>query len=311
MTSGAGRTASPNTAVRAAALGGGLIAMFVGLGLCWILAAPDGPSATAVPNVVALGAAVLIVGLGALPTLGLDPTARMIGLAGAAWFVAVAVAAWMRTADQTGRSPGEVGIDEFGDTLSAGAPELVTLLASAAVVVVAGLHLTGRVEPPAAAYGILAAIGVLATAITGHAGGHAIGPVLVGAHALGAAWWCGTLAAMVLVVRGRRGWASALPDFSSRALWAVAVIAATGVISGLLETGLGDLVDTGYGRILLAKTAGLVLLIGLGVYGRQRWVPAVTRHRLSENTSLRLSLVELVVMGAVLGLAVGLSGTAP
>ena len=92
---------------------------------------------------------------------------------------------------------------------------------------------------------------------------------------------------------------------------AVSAVSTTGLISAALQIGLGDLLDTGYGRVLLAKAVGLVILIGLGVYARRRWVPGVDRHQLSEATSLRLATVELVVMGVVLGRAVGLAGTAP
>ncbi|MDY6808262.1 MAG: CopD family protein [Actinomycetota bacterium] len=311
MTSTAGRVPQEHQRLRVAAVLAALTAMFAGLGLCWLLAAPDGPAATAVPGALGLAAAVLLVGLGALPVLGLEPSPVAVGSAGAAWFVGVALTAWMRTADQTGLAPTAVGLGQFVDTLRAGAPELVTLLASCAVVVLVCVHLFGRADPPAAAYAILAAIGVLATSITGHPGQHSIGPVLIGAHALAAAWWCGTLAAMILVVRGRRGWAVALPGFSARALWAVAIIAATGVVSGLLDTGVGDLLDTGYGRILLAKAAGLTVLVAFGVHARRRWVPQAGRHRLAQTASLRYAFAELVVMGAVLGLAVGLAGTAP
>lgn len=311
MNTTAGRRGPVHQRQRAAAIAAASAAMFVGLGGCWLLAAPAGPAATSLPNTVALAAAVLLVGLGSLPVLGLVPSPVAVGVAGAAWFVGVAVAAWLRTADQSGRAPTAVGLGQFVDTLRAGAPEMVTLVASCLVVGLVCVELTGRAAPPAASYALLAGVGVLATSITGHPGQHAIGPILVGAHALAAAWWCGTLAAMVLVVRGRRGWASALPEFSSRALWAVAGITTTGLISAALQIGLGDLLDTGYGRVLLAKAVGLVILIGLGVYARRRWVPGVDRHQLSEATSLRLATVELAVMGVVLGLAVGLAGTAP
>nr|WP_124711261.1 CopD family protein [Gordonia insulae] len=286
--------------------------MFVGLGLCWVLAAPDGPEALAVPSTVAVGATVLLIGLGASPGLGLEPSVRLMGVAGGLWFVAALVSAWLRTADQAGESPTSVTVGQFADTVGAGAPELVALVAAALVVGVVAAQLTGRIDPPATIFAILAGIGLLALSITGHPSQQAMGPVLVGAHALAAAWWCGTLAAMVVTIRGRNGWASALPIFSARALWAVVVIAATGVIAGLIEVGgVANLLDSGYGRILLAKVIGMAALVALGARHRARWVPAVTRHRAPEATSIRLAVAELVVMAVVLGLAVGLSTTAP
>ncbi|MBD1321493.1 CopD family protein [Gordonia hankookensis] len=286
--------------------------MFTGLGVCWILAAPGGPEALAVPSTAAVGAAVLLVGLGSLPGLGLRPSARVIGVAGGIWCVAALVSAWMRTADQAGESSLSVSVGQFADTLGEGAPEVVELIAAVLVVAMASVQLTGRMHPPATAYGVLGAIGLLAAAITGHPSQTAVGPLLIGAHALAAAWWCGSLAAMVVTIRGRVGWTTALPVFSRRAVWAVAVIAATGVITGLMEIGgLGELVGSGYGRILLAKVLGTVALVVLGARHRRAWVPAVIRHRSPEATSIRLAVGELMLMAVVLGLAVGLSTTAP
>ena len=136
-----------------------------------------------------------------------------------------------------------------------------------------------------------------------------MGSGVVGAHALAAAWWCGTLAAMVLSLRGRSGWATTLPAFSQRAAWAVGVVAVTGVIAGLAEVGgLGEFGSTGYGRVLLAKLAGLLVLVGFGWWHRRRWVPAAGRHRISEVASIRAGVVEILLMAVVLGLAAGLSG---
>ncbi|WAC58167.1 CopD family protein [Gordonia sp. SL306] len=297
--------------MRDLALPGALLAMFTGLGVCWILAAPGGPEALAVPSTAAVGAAVLLVGLGALPGLGLRPSVRVIGVTGGVWCVAALVSAWMRTADQAGESSLSVSVGQFADTLGEGAPEVVELIAAVLVVAVASVQLAGRMHPPVAAYAVLGAIGLLAAAITGHPSQTAVGPLLIGAHALAAAWWCGCLAAMLVTIRGRAGWTTALPVFSRRAVWAVAVIAATGAITGLMEVGLGELVGSGYGRILLAKVAGTVALVVLGARHRRAWVPAVIRHRSSEATSIRLAVGELMVMAVVLGLAVGLSTTAP
>ncbi|MGC5255396.1 copper resistance D family protein [Gordonia sp. DT218] len=306
------RTPESRSWMRDLALPGALLAMFSGLGLCWILAAPAGPEAAAVPSTAAVGAAVLLVGLGALPGLGLHPSIRVIGVAGGVWCVAALVSAWMRTADQAGESSLAVSVGQFADTLGEGAPEVVELIAAVLVVALASVQLTGRMDPPVAAYAVLGAIGLLAAAITGHPSQTAVGPVLIGAHALAAAWWCGCLAAMLVTIRGRAGWTTALPVFSRRAVWAVAIIAATGAVTGLMEVGgLGELVAAGYGRILLAKLAGTAALVVLGARHRRRWVPAVIRHRSSETTSIRLAMGELLVMAVVLGLAVGLSTTAP
>lgn len=298
--------------LRELAVVAGLLALLAGVGLCWVLATPAGPEAVAVPAAVALGAAVLLVGAGALPLIGPAPSPRLIGVAGGVWLAAALVAAWIRTAERAGVAPLSVTVGQFVDSVGSGAGETISVIAAVLVVVFAVVALSGRATVPVVTVAILAGIGILATSIAGHPGQHTWGPVLIGAHALAAAWWCGTLAAMVLTVRGRRGWIEVLPAFSACALWAVAVIAVTGVVAGLVEIGgLGDVISTGYGRVLLAKVVGLGALVVLGARHRRRWLPRVLRHQASERRSLRIGVGELVLMALVLGLAVGLSSTAP
>ncbi|MCK8616185.1 copper resistance D family protein [Gordonia sp. C13] len=290
----------------------GVPVLVAGLLVSWLLARPDGPDPVALPATLALGASVVVLGLGLLPTVDADPSSRWIGALAGVWVVATLISAWLRTADRSGQDVLEVSAGDFGDVLTSGASEMVALVTGLLIVAWAVLDLITAVEIPVLVVGALASIGVLATAIAGHAGNNALGPFLVGAHALAAAWWCGLLAAIVLSVRGRAGWARSLPVFSQRAPWAVGVIAVTGVVAALTEIdGLSALVTTGYGRILLAKVGMLAALVSVAAWHRRRWVPAVERHRQTETASIRNAAVELALMAVVLGLAAGLSATAP
>ncbi|MDH3052457.1 CopD family protein [Gordonia alkanivorans] len=290
----------------------GVPVLFAGLLVSWLLARPDGPDTVALPATLALGVSVVMLGLGLLPTVDAEPASTWIGALAGVWVVATLISAWVRTADRSGKDVFDVSAADFGEVLTSGASEMVALVTGLLIVMWAVLDLLTAVEVPVLVVGALAAIGVLATAIAGHAGNNAIGPFLVGAHALAAAWWCGLLAAMVLSVRGRSGWARSLPVFSQRAPWAVGVIAVTGVVAALTEIdGLSALVTTGYGRILVAKVVMLAALVGVAAWHRRRWVPAVERHRQTETASIRNAVVELMLMAAVLGLAAGLSATAP
>ncbi|MDH3047895.1 copper resistance D family protein [Gordonia alkanivorans] len=290
----------------------GVPVLFTGLLVSWLLARPDGPDTVALPATLALGVSVVVLGLGLLPTVDAEPASTWIGALAGVWVVATLISAWVRTADRSGKDVFDVSAADFGDVLTSGASEMVALVTGLLIVMWAVLDLLTAVEVPVLVVGALAAIGVLATAIAGHAGNNAIGPFLVGAHALAAAWWCGLLAAMVLSVRGRSGWARSLPVFSQRAPWAVGVIAVTGVVAALTEIdGLSALGTTGYGRILVAKGVMLAALVGVAAWHRRRWVPAVERHRQTETASIRNAVVELMLMAAVLGLAAGLSATAP
>jgi putative copper resistance protein D len=290
----------------------GVPVLFAGLLVSWLLARPDGPDTVALPATLALGVSVVVLGLGLLPTVDAEPSSTWIGALAGVWVVATLISAWVRTADRSGKDVLDVSAADFGEVLTSGASEMVALVTGLLIVLWAVLDLLTAVEVPVLVVGALTAIGVLATAIAGHAGNNALGPFLVGAHALAAAWWCGLLAAMVLSVRGRSGWARSLPVFSQRAPWAVGVIAVTGVVAALTEiNGLSALVTTGYGRILLAKVVMLAALVGVAAWHRRRWVPAVERHRQTETASIRNAVVELMLMAVVLGLAAGLSATAP
>ncbi|PKZ65604.1 copper resistance protein CopD [Gordonia terrae] len=283
-----------------------------GLMVSFVLARPDGPNLVAVPTTLALGVSVVLLGLGALPTVDAEPSTRVIGLLAGVWVLATLVGAWVRTADRAGIEVLDVTAGDFGDVLFSGAPEMVALVAGLLVLAWVVLDLLTGVEIPVLVVGALAAIGVLATSIAGHAGNDSWGPFLIGAHALAAAWWCGLLAAMLISVRGRSGWARSLPVFSGRAPWAVGVLTVTGLISGLVEIdGPANLVSSGYGRILLAKAVVLVILVALAAWHRRRWLPAVQRHRSTETASVRAAVVELAIMAVALGLAAGLSATAP
>ncbi|GAC84562.1 copper resistance protein CopD [Gordonia paraffinivorans] len=290
----------------------GFPVLFAGLLASWLLARPDGPDPVALPATLALGVSVLVLGLGFLPTVDAEPSVRLIGALAGVWVVATLLSAWVRTADRAGVDLPDVTAGDFAEVLGSGTSEIVALVVGLLIVVWAALDLLTGVDIPVLVVGALAGIGVLATAIAGHAGNTAIGPVLVGAHALAAAWWCGVLAAMALSVRGRSGWARSLPTFSRYAIWAVGVIAVSGVAAAFTQLdAVSALVTTGYGRILIAKALVLAVLIAVAMWHRRRWLPAVERHRTTEDSSIRNAVIEIVLMAVVLGLAAGLSATAP
>ena len=136
--------------------------------------------------------------------------------------------------------------------------------------------------------------------------------MLIAVHVLAASWWCGSLAALALTVRGRKGWATVLPVFSRYAQWLVLALIVSGVVAALLELdSISEVWSTGYGRILLAKSVGMVALLAVAADQRRRWLPAANNHRSSEQASLRRAIVEVLLMAVVIGLAAGLGTTAP
>jgi copper transport protein len=206
---------------------------------------------------------------------------------------------------------------------------LVLLLTVAATLRVT---LAGSPSPPARRTQIGIAAGlvmVLATfGLAGHAG---IGsrvwlylPLDV-LHLSAVSVWLGGLVALVLGLVQRRtrnarddGLSAALAKFSRLALVCVAVLVASGAIEGWREVGsVGALVDTSYGRLLVAKVAGLGLILACAAASRA----AVTRHfaapgrrlpPLSELSALRVSAGSELALGVlVIALASTLVSVAP
>ena len=100
---------------------------------------------------------------------------------------------------------------------------------------------------------------------------------------------------------------------SSRALWAVTAIAFTGVVqTRLFLDSWSGLVTSAYGLLVLAKTAGLLVLVAFGAYNRQRVMPRLTTAAsMTEVATLRSSVVGEVVVIAIVVLLGGLLAYVP
>ncbi|MFT3660031.1 MAG: CopD family protein [Gordonia sp. (in: high G+C Gram-positive bacteria)] len=292
-----------------AAGAGGVLA---GLALCTVLVALPGTGGrgtelSAWPSGVALAAACLLLGLGSLEPMRARPSRAVIAVTAGVWASSSLIAAWLQLAERAGTGPFRLSSAALGPGLASGLGPLVCVAGALAV-----LAWTVRPFAPEIAVAAVAALGIVAVSTAGHAAAGAWAPLLVGVHALAAAWWAGTLAALALSVRGRRGWAESLPAYSRYALLAAALVVATGLPAAIGELGLSDRwIVTGYGRVVLAKIAALAVLAALGAAHRRTWVPAAARHAVPEQTSLRRAVVETALLSTVLGLAAGLAATAP
>ncbi|MFS8586602.1 MAG: copper resistance protein CopC, partial [Acidimicrobiia bacterium] len=120
-----------------------------------------------------------------------------------------------------------------------------------------------------------------------------------------AVWAGGLVALLVTLTRVGPGERAALARrFSGLALVAVAVVAASGAVSGWQQVGrLDALWSTTYGRLLVAKVAGVGVLVALGWLNRARLVPLVERTAAPLARSLR---VEVGVAAVVLALTAAL-----
>jgi copper transport protein len=131
-------------------------------------------------------------------------------------------------------------------------------------------------------------------------------------HVAAAAFWVGGVAACVIVVpivlsvlphRARPAAATRiLRRFAPMAFGAVLLVAATGVVRAVGELGaLDQLWTTGYGRVLLAKSAVLGVALALA---------AANRSRLRSRSGLQLG-PELAVLMVLIGLVAVLTSLSP
>ena len=113
---------------------------------------------------------------------------------------------------------------------------------------------------------LLAAVAILADAASGHAASSVAPPVAIASfslHLAAVGVWTWAIAASLAAARDLR---RALGTFTPYAVAAGAVVAATGIVNAILELAdPADLVETGYGLVLLAKTAAFLAMAGLGL----------------------------------------------
>jgi putative copper resistance protein D len=228
------------------------------------------------------------------------------------WLVTALVSILFRAADGYGRSVGSLSAGDvvlWATRLAAGRGLVLAVLCATAVFgcVVARLRRPDAV--PARVLLVVALLGTLTPAVTGHTGSspdHQLAVVMVALHVGAAALWVGGLGTMlVLVARHGLLLERALPRFSRIATAALVMVTITGVVNAFLRLpSLGDLLTSGYGQLVVAKTVCLVILAGLG---------GLARRRLQIGTLpvLRWAGLEVALMAVTIGLAAALSQTAP
>jgi len=141
-------------------------------------------------------------------------------------------------------------------------------------------------------------------------------------HAAAASLWVGGLVALALVARSVPEHPAAAFDlvasvsrFSVLALGCFVTVAGSGLVNAWVRLGsLSDLWRSDYGRLVLAKSVALAMLAGIGWAHRRYTIPGLLAAGTEEAAGprrqlVRLAGVEIVVMAATLGVAVGLAHT--
>ncbi len=291
-------------------------AALLGTGLAWALATPDPMEGEAPLRALADCAGATVIGLAALPRLHrrLAPPWKQLTIVAGIWTALEFAVLACEAAAVVGVRVTRLSPAEFGTYLAHATSGQIGVAILIGTAVVAGYSALAYRRPDRAAIELVlmfAAVALELRPITGHMSQQILGAVFGAMHVLAAAVWFGILLASALVLRTRGEWAEVLPRYSSWALPAVAAVTVSGVINALVKLGgLTPLVNTGYGRILLAKTVLLAALIVLGWWWRRTWVPLAADHRISAESSLRRAVCEVIVIAVVFGLAAGLSVTA-
>lgn len=233
----------------------------------------------------------------------------VVALGAAGWAVAALGSVVVGLAEITGRSllaVLEVDLVRAYAEQVAGARALLwTALLAAAVALAAP---AARLLPGRAVLLAVALAALVPTLRTGHAASaadHDLSVTATSVHVIAVVLWVGGLAALVASARGP-SLPVVLPRFSALALLCFIAVVCSGLVSTWTRLpDLGQLWSTGYGGLLLAKAAAVVLLGGAGWLHRRRSLTAVQAG--ASGAFARLAVAEVGLMAVALGLAVALS----
>lgn len=188
-------------------------------------------------------------------------------------------------------------------------------LVAAAGGAIAASFTTGRLQRAKLWVAVAGAAGVAyAHVAAGHAGAASPRTLEILAqwvHVVAASIWVGGLAALLVGLRGApdEEKAVAVRRFSTVAAFALAIVAATGVVRALGQLhGWSDLWSTGYGIVVLAKIGLILILATLGAVNRYRNVP---RTAADLKPLRRVSRVEVAIGAVTLAAASVLASLAP
>ena len=185
------------------------------------------------------------------------------------------------------------------------------LLNLAGGVVASILAISSQRLTSAALTAAVAFVALVPMALTGHASGtanHGMAVNSLGLHLLAISIWDGGLIALT-VVRYRAGVSQAeVGRFSSLALFSFGLVFLSGLINAQLRIGTLENWMSEYGILVLLKMAALAVLGIIGAAYRRKLVASISSK---PKAFWRIVGLELAIMAIAIGLAAGLSRTAP
>jgi len=262
--------------------------------------------------------ALLIAAGGALFVLGIArfPAERaVLGAAGAVAMIAALAGIGLQGADMVGKDFWSLDAWRSGLFSSVGVSSCVAA-AGTLLIVIATMLSGGPAGSTLLTAGALAAIASLP--LTGHATTArpaAAAVAALAAHGLAAAFWIGSLAALLAIMSARASGeaAAVLRRFSAWGTLAVATLAIAGITFVLLQLdSVAALFGSRYGWLILGKIVLLLALVLLAVLNRFRWLPMLERGIRAAAARLRWSIgAEVALVVCVIGVTAVLVHTPP
>ncbi len=280
----------------------------------------SGSTTSAGPSIAAIVARWLLY-LGLVGLLGLAVFGAVVAPQAPGAVRRVLPVAWLIGAIGTGLvivvQLGDAGVDPgtaFGTSFGPGIVGRIVPMVVAGIGVAVAASGRSRTRAALVLIGLGAAGAMLADVLLSHAAAGAnVGlDVLVQViHVVAVGLWLGGLLGLVVNLRGEPTEATArmASRFSRLATVGIATVALTGLLRAIDEVGtINNLVSTDFGRLVIAKTALLGVLAGLGAINHFRNVPAAGR---TIRGLRRIGSTELLVGATVLLLSASLVNLAP
>lgn len=239
--------------------------------------------------------------------------ARAAVAASVIWALAAVVRLVLTASDVSGLPPGTPGfgsvVMSFIAQIDLGRELGVSLLA---VIVTVNLTILATRLVALGWAAVISIIALLPIALTGHAAGgrdHMNAVDSLAFHLVGVCLWVGGLAAVLLVSRSLGDQlATVARRYSTLAGWCFLTVALSGIVNAALRLGSFSGLLTTYGLLIVGKALALGVL---GLAGLAHRRSTLRKIDTDSHWFARLASVEVVVMGATIGLAVALAQSAP
>ena len=241
---------------------------------------------------------------------------RAASLSAAAWSVCAVFLLPLTVSDVAGRPPGFLVTYPDRLLVALGALDAAKGILITAVLAALVAGAARFVLRPGGAWWLLivAVLALLPQAVTGHSSSDRDHDIAVDGmifHLVGLSVWVGGLVAVLILAHHRTPHLPRIvARYSMSALLGFCAVLLSGVANTAIRlSSVTDLATTPWGRLVLLKTALLVVVFILGWLHRRWTIPALDGDR--PGAFQRLAAAEIAVLAVIVGLGVALGRTAP